>query len=135
MLRCLIFWSSSNMSELHCLNPSLDTESPKWFHIFFLNLLQDILNFLHKLNPRNMKHEETYLVVISTFLRFFLTKPNNCSIGLSQGLYSALNKTFTLNFLQVVRTEECLWITALSISKITGRPRLFLSILTDRRVW
>ena len=43
------------MSELHCLNPSLDTESPKWFHIFFLNLLQDILNFLHKLNPRNIE--------------------------------------------------------------------------------
>ena len=50
-------------------------------------------------------------------LRFFLMKPNNCSIGLSQGEYSALNSTFTFILRQVYKTIECLWMTALSIIK------------------
>ena len=72
----------------------------------------------------------TYFVFMTLLRSFLLTWPKSNSIGFNQGLYSALNNTWTFRLLHVSKTLEWWWNLALSMKSTTGLLQLCWSVLT-----
>ena len=77
---------------------------------------------------------KSYLRSMLSLFMCFLMCEKSISIGFSQGEYSALYKTFTLNLLAVSSTSENLCIAALSISNTTFLLHSSLSVRMLRKV-
>ena len=113
---------SSSKAIAKSLSPLLHCHCPHWVDLMLIHLFQDISDHLYQLNPVSMisQHPQgTYLLLGDFIFICLFTKPNKCSTGFSQGLYYALNSTVAFILRQVSRTDECLWITALSMNTNT----------------